>query len=334
MLENKTPFAIQSSLLYKATDFIPNPSGYCSTICAEARTLCFHSHDFYEIAYVMEGWGTHYTNTSSQTIKEGDYILISPGFSHCIVSPLEPSIPRIRICNCLFTNIYFKQAIRPFFNIPSIKHTSLFQLLSHTTPFCLVLSDNEAQSIRTSLRMIQYEMNQNSLLFTDGKLPIESFSSNQRPVISLVGSHSIIRNHLENFLIETGRIYERYLCQDSLPGQNNQIIQELVCYMKSHLDLPISLSTLADLVHFSPEYLSRYFRAHTGQTLHSCLFDLRMKKAEELLLHTAYPISEIGFLCGYSSISNFRKYFTKKFGISPRAYRKQYIPASYALDHG
>lgn len=333
MLENKTPFASQSFLLYRANDFIPNPSGYCSTLCAEARTLCLHSHDFYEIAYVIEGWGTHHTNTSSQKIKEGDYILISPGFAHCIVSPPESSLPRIRICNCLFTDAYFSRAIRHFFDIPSIAHTSLFQLLSHTAPFCLVLSDNEAQSIRTSLRMIQFEMNQNSLLFTDNRRPPASSSSNQRPLAPLVGSDSIIRNHLENFLIETGRIYERNLCQDALSGQNNQLIQDLVNYMRSHLDLPISLSTLADLVHFSPGYLSRYFRAHTGQTLHSYLFDLRMKKAEELLLHTAYPISEIGFLCGYSSISNFRKYFTKKFGISPRAYRKQYIPASHIWDH-
>lgn len=307
----------QTGLVYQASDFIQNPRGYSSMVSAEARSLSIHSHDFYEIAYVMEGWGTHHTDSSSQRIQEGDYLLITPGIRHCIVSPAESSIPRIRVCNCLFTAAFFSPVIRHVLDLPSMRHTSLFSLLSGSSPFCLILRDDAFHSIRTTLRMIQYAINQP---------PQQPFRDTHGDPEVLSGTEVMIRNHLENFLIATGDIYESRLSEDALPGRNDRLIQNLTSYIRSHLDLPLSLSSLAERVHFSPEYLSRYFKRHTGQTISSYLSDVRMKKAEELLLHTAYPISEIGYLCGYPSNSNFRKYFTKKFGVSPREYRKQFIP--------
>lgn len=291
--------------LFKAIDFIPDSKGYHVSTCAEARSKNPHSHDFYEIAYVIEGYGTHYTKEQSDFVKEGSYIFISPGVEHCTVSPADKSVSRIRICNCLLSAAYFHDTIRRFLDLESTKDTALHSLLKSNTPFCLVLSDTKANTIKKAVESIKYEY-------------------------ELVENHinDIIRNHVSNFLLETSRIYEMELAGDKLPTGQNILIQELLCYIKSNLDLPLTLTSLAKQIHFSPEYLSRYFKKHMGQTLTAYIMELRMQKAKELLSHTSYSITEISYLCGYSSSSNFRKYFSQMFGISPSEYRKR---TSYAL---
>lgn len=311
-------------LLFRSADFITDPGGYCCSISAEARSLCMHTHDFYEIAYVMEGWGIHHTDTASQMIREGDFLFLSPGASHCIVSSPDESIPRVRICNCLFTAAFFQPVIRRFLDLTRLKDTSLFRLLSAHSPFCLFLPDNEAQAVRTSVRSIQQEINR-----SNGPSAV---SGRERPDPTY--SSVIIANHLLSFLLETGRIYDSRLNHRLLTGRNDRMLQELTDFIRSNLDLPLTLPALAQRVHFSPEYLSRYFKRHTGQTLHSYILLLRMKKAEDLLLHTSYPITEIGYLCGFTSASNFRKYFTKNFGVSPREYRKQHLSYCSEEDSG
>ena len=53
------------------------------------------------------------------------------------------------------------------------------------------------------------------------------------------------------------------------------------------------------------------------------LFEQRMIRAKELLLHTQKTISEIGNDVGYGDTSYFTRMFRKKYNSSPRDYRKQ-----------
>lgn len=48
----------------------------------------------------------------------------------------------------------------------------------------------------------------------------------------------------------------------------------------------------------------------------------RLEKAEVLLQTTDYLITDICFLCGYESLSNFIYQFKKIYNISPAKYRK------------
>ena len=99
----------------------------------------------------------------------------------------------------------------------------------------------------------------------------------------------IIRNHLENFLIATGDIYESRLSEDALPGRNDRLIQNLTGYIRSHFDLPSAFHPWQSAFIFSPEYLSRYFKRHTGQTISSYLSDVRMKKARSFCFTPLIP---------------------------------------------
>ena len=70
----------------------------------EHREKALHSHEFWEISYVLEGRGEHHTgNGNIAKIGEGEFLLISPGQSHCIVSPPPEKGSWVRVCNILIT---------------------------------------------------------------------------------------------------------------------------------------------------------------------------------------------------------------------------------------
>jgi transcriptional regulator GlxA family with amidase domain len=50
----------------------------------------------------------------------------------------------------------------------------------------------------------------------------------------------------------------------------------------------------------------------------------RVKRAKELLRGTSTSIAEIALACGFSDQSHLTRVFSKTFGISPGAWRRQW----------
>ena len=51
--------------------------------------------------------------------------------------------------------------------------------------------------------------------------------------------------------------------------------------------------------------------------------DVRLSRAAEMLKNTDNKITYIAFLCGFEDSNYFSTAFKKKYGISPKIYRKQ-----------
>ena len=74
---------------------------------------------------------------------------------------------------------------------------------------------------------------------------------------------------------------------------------------------------------FSESYGHKLFKKHLGMPFRMCLRNVRLTKAEEALKNTSYTLSEIAYLCGFTSLSTFSKVFKEKYGVSPTPYRKK-----------
>ncbi len=90
-----------------------------------------------------------------------------------------------------------------------------------------------------------------------------------------------------------------------------------------NLSGPITLREVAMELKLTEAQLIRLFRKHYHTTPMQFLRELRMQKAAALLRGSAMPIGEIAQTCGYLLERNFCREFQKKFGKSPRNYRKQ-----------
>lgn len=285
---------------YYAKQYIYGNLPYRSFKCTESRKFRMHRHDFWEIVYVYEGIGENHTENNSSIITAGKLLLISPGTAHTITSNADANCPGIRVCNCLFTTEFFNEVLTDYFKISQLEGFELYAMLKADESFCLQINDNETKTIRSYVFDINREY---------GKIDLRI--------------DSIIRNSLFNLLIEATRIYTSPELHTSAGNENN-LITSLKQYMKANLGSKISLISLSEQVHLAPAYLSRLFKARTGETISEYLFRIRIERATELLMSTAYPISEISSFCGYTSVGNFQRYFKKYVGISPGKYRQTY----------
>ncbi|MDB4898619.1 MAG: helix-turn-helix domain protein [Gemmatimonadetes bacterium] len=85
-----------------------------------------------------------------------------------------------------------------------------------------------------------------------------------------------------------------------------------------------SLSELAALCGLSRGYFIRAFRQSTGMPPHRWLLMHRARRAKELLRGTTKPIAEIALVCGFGDQSHLTRVFSKAFGITPGAWRRQW----------
>ena len=74
---------------------------------------------------------------------------------------------------------------------------------------------------------------------------------------------------------------------------------------------------------FSESYGHKLFKKHQGMPFRMCLRNVRLTKAEEALKDKSHTLSEIAYLCGFTSLSTFSKVFKEKYGVSPTTYRKK-----------
>jgi len=86
----------------------------------------------------------------------------------------------------------------------------------------------------------------------------------------------------------------------------------------------ISLKDMADLVCMSDESFSRFFRHKTGRTPNRYLIDYRLGIAARMLLTTKLSVAEIGFSCGFNTLSHFNRLFRESKGCTPSEFRERF----------
>lgn len=100
-------------------------------------------------------------------------------------------------------------------------------------------------------------------------------------------------------------------------------------YIKQYLDVHyqenITLDALADLSHLNKYYLSHLFSKAYGISPITYLLERRILHSKELLRTTDFNIIQIAHTTGFSSANYFSQSFKRYTGITPAAYRKQYL---------
>ncbi|MCH4888568.1 response regulator [Acidaminobacter sp. JC074] len=100
------------------------------------------------------------------------------------------------------------------------------------------------------------------------------------------------------------------------------MIDTAIDYLEKHFSEEISLESVADYLHISPEYLSRLFKKETTKTFIHYLTTLRLEAAKRLIEDTQLKNFEVAEKVGYNEPNYFSYVFKKRYGISPSKYRK------------
>jgi transcriptional regulator GlxA family with amidase domain len=115
-----------------------------------------------------------------------------------------------------------------------------------------------------------------------------------------------------------------------VPACEDDLLGAVLEWAGNHLAEEISVEAMARRALMSPRSFARRFRATTGTTPHAWLLGRRLAAAEALLEGSDAPVEEIARLVGFGTAAGLREQFTRKRGVSPRAYRQTFRAASAA----
>ena len=117
----------------------------------------------------------------------------------------------------------------------------------------------------------------------------------------------------------------RYVSNDlisSIYTGSSQLVNSGLKYIKDHFSSKITLADMCAELHVNPSYFSNLFSQEMGQTFVEYLTDLRLSKAEDLLVSTNMSMLDISVSTGFENQSYFTKVFKSAKGMTPREYRR------------
>jgi len=101
-----------------------------------------------------------------------------------------------------------------------------------------------------------------------------------------------------------------------------EVVDDIIKYIQEHLTEDNSIIKICSRFAINQPYLSKIFRKVKGSTYNDYLNEIRIEKAEELLVSEKnYLIGEIAYMVGYSDQFYFSKVFKNLKGNTPSEYK-------------
>lgn len=131
----------------------------------------------------------------------------------------------------------------------------------------------------------------------------------RRGVVRMVKPHLIVRSSSQ-----ASSIVKRH-------GKDDVFRISVVAYLNRHLSDAARLDTIAAAHALTHESFLKKFKRVFGRSYPAEINDRRLAKADRLLTGTSRSVKRIADEAGYTTYENFNKFFKRKYGMTPAAYR-------------
>ncbi len=112
------------------------------------------------------------------------------------------------------------------------------------------------------------------------------------------------------------------LHRGKMKSNNFEVIDKIIKYIRENLTADLSLESLSKIACLSPVYFHNCFKAATGKNVREYVEEQKLKRAANMLVSTDKTLTDIAYLCGFSSQSYFSYAFKRKMNKTPREYAK------------
>ena len=152
-----------------------------------------------------------------------------------------------------------------------------------------------------------------SVCLQDNRIPVRDlFQNEQFRKLELFAERSPA-----DMMDFAGHLFDAALMELECSADAAGLIDAVKHYIRQHYREDLTRNELAEVVHITPNYLSKRFHTETGMSLREYINQLRIEDAKRLLLSTNTTISEIASEVGFDNISYFSTVFRKLCGVSP-----------------
>ncbi|WP_345761583.1 AraC family transcriptional regulator [Diaminobutyricibacter sp. McL0608] len=253
-----------------------------------------HTHDFIEIAFVLQGRARHRSVAGTVVLERGSVALVRPGSWHAY-EPLEP---------LTVVNLYLA---------PELLHGDLSWILEHPALASALLRGgariatiSDAALERASVWLAQLELLE---------------APRRRP--ALLGLTSCILAEL---------VDAELVGPPTATRPPSPFVRQAMTLLADDLDRPWTIAALAAATRVSAPHLHRSFRSQVGVAPLAWLDQLRGEAAARLLVQTDLPVAEIGRAVGWTDPNYASRRFRARYAMTPTQYRHQFTqPAGSGL---
>jgi AraC family transcriptional regulator, glycine betaine-responsive activator len=136
------------------------------------------------------------------------------------------------------------------------------------------------------------------------------------PRISQLVSEQFVLDRVRN---DTDR---QYIPLRAQLGVSHRGLIRVAQLMEENIEKPLSLESIAKSTGLSRRQIERLFKRDLNCVPKRYYLEMRLRRARELLLQTAMPITDITAACGFQSPPHFSKCYRSQFGYPPSEERK------------
>jgi beta-xylosidase/AraC-like DNA-binding protein len=116
------------------------------------------------------------------------------------------------------------------------------------------------------------------------------------------------------------------------PGEDAKRREIIYSYIQKHFRDPISLDDVANILSFTPQYFSKYFKRMFGATFHSYINRLRLEGSLKELSGTDKSVTAIAYDNGFPNLAALIQEMKDTVKQTPSAYRKAHQIESREID--
>lgn len=259
----------------------------------------FHYHKEYELLYHIRNHGTRFIGDSIRRFSNGDLVLVGPNIPHFWLSDDIFYKNNSNITAKLMV-IHFVQdfAGQNFFEMPEMKPAkTLLERARHGVQIYGPLVKKLSREIIS--------------------LPEKSGWKRVASLISILNQMGETEDY--NLLSSSG------FCNSYYKNENEERITNIYNFLMVNYSRSIHLDEIAAFVRMNTSAFCRFFKNTTDKTFSDVLNEIRIGIACKKLINSRATISEIGYDCGFHSISYFNRQFKKIKRLTPTEYRLKYI---------
>lgn len=251
----------------------------------------YHWHETeYELDIILHGRASFCRGNDIYTLEEDDAILIDPGIGHASLA-LEPD-------SIVLVMRFPETVFRPYLGVD--KRFS----------FEACCSDASSRKAR-KYELIRFHAAQIFHAISRG-FPLSQLNA---------------RANLELLMVDLHRDFSSVRAEnvEIPPEYNVRITKQIKTFLEKRYAEKITLDDLASLTGYHKNYISSFFKKHTGSTFYNYLMRIRFQNAVFDLNFTQKTLTEIAIDNGFAELKLFNRQFKELFRMSPAEYRENIV---------
>ncbi len=254
-----------------------------------------HGHDFIELTVLFEGTGRHMINGVSHDCHPGDTYVFHRGTVHGFAEARNLSM-----MNVMFAPGFLKHMGRDVRTLPGFQALFVLNVRTARTLSCMLNLDPLARRrIRNLLESMELEFrNKNG------------------------GYQTAIYGYLTQTVVELSRLYATTRATTAAGAANSHAMAAAAAQIEHDLAGAHTIASLSAAAHMSRRQFFRQFVKAYGAPPIQFILHKRLDRAAELLKDPRLRITDAAFDCGFADSNYFTRQFVKRYGISPRTFRK------------